>query len=117
MGNLDVTKTEETSVKTNVVVKTAAIAAALIVYGGAFANAQEQPSTTQTCPIDTTKDSSTGAPRNGVQVCSDGHGGGSVGFSTTDKEIAHFLKYPIGQSDKSVAKQVGNAVHNFFHHL
>lgn len=103
--------------KMNEVVAAALIAAILIVHGDLNANANEQPGGPQTCPIDTTKDSSTGATRNGVQVCSDGHGGGSVGFSTNDKEITHFLKYPIGQSDKSVAKQIGNTVHNFFHHL
>ncbi|MGA8495860.1 MAG: hypothetical protein WB764_10280 [Xanthobacteraceae bacterium] len=86
--------------------------------------------TTQNCPIDTSTDQSTGRQKTegtGVKVCGDGHSG-SVEVDTTGKELEHFAKYPIGQSDKSVAKQVGNtvhkavgdasgAVHNFFHHL
>jgi hypothetical protein len=70
----------------------------------------------QTCQVDTTKDSVTGQPRNGVQVCS-GNGSASVGGSVSGKELENFAKYPIGQSDASVAKHIGNAVHHFFSHL
>jgi hypothetical protein len=107
--------------------------AMLVGLGGprAIAGQVQNNSTTksgaETCPIDTTKDSETGKPRSGIQVCSEGNSV-SVGGSTTGKQVAHFFKYPIGQSKKSVAKQVGNAfhkgigdvsrgVHNFFHHL
>jgi hypothetical protein len=93
----------------------------------ASAIAEESTPPGQHCPVDTTTDKSTGKPRSGVQVCG-GDGSASVGFSATDKEIGHFFEYPIGTSDKSVAKQVGNAthkaagdigssVHSFFHHL
>jgi len=102
-------------------VKSPTIAAfALLAAIAGSASAQEQPSTQsssqQQCPIDTTKDANTGQPHNGVSVCYDNHSA-SIGVSTNSKEIEHFLKYPIGQSDKSVAKRTGNAVHNFFHHL
>jgi hypothetical protein len=98
--------------------KTSIFAAlAMMAAFATSASARESPpSAQQHCPIDTTKDANTGSPRNGVSVCYDDHSA-SVGVSTNSKEIEHFLKYPIGQSDKSVAKQVGNAVHNFFHHL
>ena len=89
--------------------------AALIAFGPAAVVAQEAP-TQQKCPIDTTIDQSTGKPRSGVQVCG-GDGSASVGFSTTGSEVKHFLEYPIGTSDKSVAKQIGNSVHHFFSHL
>jgi hypothetical protein len=74
----------------------------------------------RTCTIDTTTDKDTGRPRTsgtGVEVCKENDGSTSVGIGVSGKELEHFLKYPIGQSDKSVAKQIGNAVHNFFHHL
>ncbi|MDP9809886.1 hypothetical protein J2W42_002745 [Rhizobium tibeticum] len=78
--------------------------------------AEEQPSSPPTCPVDTTKDADTGQDRSGVKVCYDKHSA-SVGGTVSGKELQHFLEYPIGQSDKSVAKQVGNAVHHFFSHL
>ena len=91
----------------------------LIAALASAASAQEQsppPSSQQQCPIDTTKETDTGHPHNGVSVCHDDHSA-SVGVSVSGQEIEHFFKYPIGQSDKSVAKQIGNTVHNFFHHL
>jgi hypothetical protein len=84
----------------------------------AFAD-QASPSSNQTCPVDTDTNRDTGRPRTegtGVRICG-GQGSGSVEVGTSGKEIDHFLKYPIGQSDKSVAKQLGNVVHNFFSHL
>ncbi|TGT57314.1 hypothetical protein EN813_038415 [Mesorhizobium sp. M00.F.Ca.ET.170.01.1.1] len=88
-----------------------AIPVLLAIYLGA-ARAEEQPSPSQqTCPVDTT-----GQGGNGVKVCYDDHSA-SIGGSVSGKELDHFLKYPIGRSDKSVAKQVGNAVHHFFSHL
>jgi hypothetical protein len=44
-------------------------------------------------------------------------GSAEVGVSVTDKDSKNFAKYPIRQSGSSVAKHIGNAVHNFFHHL
>ncbi|ANP89277.1 hypothetical protein [Rhizobium leguminosarum] len=89
--------------------------AAIAMFDGNV-RAEEQPSSPPTCPVDTTQDADTGQNRNGVKVCYDDHSA-SVGGSVSGKELDHFLKYPIGQSDKSVAKQIGNAVHNFFSHL
>jgi hypothetical protein len=89
----------------------------LLAASGAAAVAQENSG--RSCPIDTTTDKDTGKPRTsgtGVQVCGEG-GSGSVGVSVSQEELEHFLKYPIGQSDKSVAKQIGNAVHHFFSHF
>jgi hypothetical protein len=92
------------------------LAVMIAVAPAANAVAQESTPPTQSCPIDTTTDKSTGKPRSGFQVCGD-NGSGSVGFSASGQEIKHFFEYPIGTSDKSVAKQIGNTVHNFFHHL
>jgi hypothetical protein len=104
------------------------VLAALIAFAPvAAAAAEETTPPGQSCPIDTTIDKSTGQPHSGVQVCG-GNGSGSVGFSASGEEIKHFFEYPIGTSDKSVAKQIGNtvhkaagdirkSVHNFFHHL
>lgn len=105
------------------------LAVALIstLIGSAGALAQESPQ--QKCVVDTTTDQSTGQTRTsgtGVQVCSEGNSG-SIGISTTGKELKHFMKYPIGTSNASVAKHIGNAVHsaaknigstvhNVFHH-
>jgi hypothetical protein len=96
---------------------TRTVVAAVIAFAPAAVGiAQESTSPSQSCPIDTTTDKSTGQPHSGVQVCG-GDGSGSVGFSASGEEIKHFFEYPIGTSDKSVAKQIGNTVHNFFHHL
>ena len=89
--------------------------------GATWGEAQERAPATnqQTCPVDTVTDKSTGQPRKsgtGVTVCHDDHSG-SVGVSVSGEELDHFLKYPIGKSDRSVAKQIGDAVHHFFHHL
>ena len=94
------------------------LVAALVFAPAASAVAQEA-SSNRSCPIDTTTDKDTGRPRTsgtGVEVCHEGNSG-SVGFSVSGKELEHFLKYPIGQSDKSVARQIGDAVHHFFSHL
>ncbi len=93
-----------------------ALAALVLLAAALPAQAQENappPSTTQTCPVDTTVDKDTGKPRTGVAVCHEGHSG-SIGVSVTGKELDHFLKYPFGQSDKSVAKQIGRAVEDAF---
>lgn len=71
---------------------------------------------TQSCPIDTTTDKQTSRPRQsgtGVQVCRDGSSG-SVGVSVSRDELNQFLKYPLGQSDHSVPKDIGRAVHRLF---
>jgi hypothetical protein len=94
------------------------LVAVLALAPVAVAVAEENPPS-KSCPIDTTTDKDTGKPRTsgtGVQVCGEA-GSGSVGVSVSQKELEHFLKYPIGQSDKSVPKQIGNAVHHFFSHL
>jgi hypothetical protein len=59
-------------------------------------NAQQSETTTN-CPVDTTTDKDTGNPRNGVKVCSEDDSG-SIGFSISQEEVDHFLKYPTGQS-------------------
>ena len=90
--------------------KTSILAAlAMIAAFASSAAAEEQaspPSTPPHCAVDTTKEVDTGRPRNGVSVCSDNHSA-SVGVSVSGKELEHFFNYPIGQSDKSVAKQMG----------
>jgi hypothetical protein len=98
----------------------AAFAAICLAAGAGVAFAdQASPSSNQTCPVDTDTNRDTGRPRTegtGVKICG-GQGSGSVEVGTSGKEIDHFLKYPFGQSDQSVAKQIGNSVHHFFSHL
>jgi hypothetical protein len=77
-----------------------------------------QGNSTQSCPIDTTTDKQTGRPRQsgtGVQVCHDDHSG-SAGVSVSQDELNHFLKYPLGQSDHSVPKDIGRAIHGLYSH-
>lgn len=99
-------------------IKAILTAFAMITTLATFSAAAEQapPNSQKQCEIDTTKETDTGRSRNGVSVCHDDHSV-SVGGSVSEKEVGHFLKYPIGQSKKSVAKQIGDTVHNFFHHL
>jgi hypothetical protein len=104
-----------------------ALAAMVAFAPVAAAHAEETTPPGQSCPVDTTTDKSTGKPHSGVQVCG-GNGSGSVGFSASGEEVKHFFEYPIGTSDKSVAKQIGDTVHkaagdigsnvhHFFSHL
>lgn len=99
-----------------------AVAAMLGLSTPSFADSgTTQPAQQQSCPVDQNgqqlPNCTCQVNAQNVTVCTDGNGNASIGVSTTDKQIGHFFAYPIGQSDKSVAKQVGNTVHNFFHHL
>jgi hypothetical protein len=89
------------------VMLTGVVFLAIALAGHASAQ-QSEPG--RKCPIDTTTDKETGKSRNGVQICSEGEGSGSVGFSVTEEELKHFLKYPLGQSDHSVPKDIGHGV-------
>jgi hypothetical protein len=94
-------------------------AAAALLFAPATTAVAQQADSNRSCPVDTTTDKDTGKPRKsgvGVEVCHEGNSG-SVGVSVPGKEIEHFLKYPFGQSDAGVAKQIGGAVHHFFSHL
>jgi hypothetical protein len=102
--------------------KTTSILAALALMGAlpgaALAQqANNDPTTGQQCNVKTQN----------VKVCG-GDGSGSIGISGETPDLGHLAKYPIGQSDASVAKQVGNTVHkaagdvsdgvhHFFSHL
>ena len=91
----------------NTMVLTGSLLLAMALIGNANAQ-QSDPG--RKCSIDTTIEKDTGKPRNGVQVCSEGDGSGSVGFSVSGKELEHFLKYPFGQSDHSVPKDIGRGI-------
>ncbi len=91
--------------------KTILYALAGLALAGSAGLAQEQPPPPE-CNVNTIQDKDTGRTRPGVAVCHQGNSG-----SVTVQVDPNFFKYPIGQSDKSVAKQVGNAVHHFFSHL
>ncbi|WP_224543273.1 hypothetical protein [Mesorhizobium sp. CA16] len=81
--------------------------AGLVMVSHAGSAEEQSPPPKVTCPVDTMTDNG------GVKICHDDKGSAGV----TIPVDPNVLKYPIGRSDKSVAKQVGNAVHHFFSHL